>query len=138
MVVLVLTVNSLFERGLQPGRTTTLGLLDLRLEFNTGIAFGLGSDLAPDVVTAVTGLITLAVAGVAFRAVPQMDPLGRAGLAGLVSGGAANVLDRAGDGAVLDYLHTGWFPAFNPADVLIAVGAVLILLDSLLTETPDR
>ncbi|MFY0408376.1 signal peptidase II [Solicola sp. PLA-1-18] len=131
-------MNALLERVMRPGRTTTLGLLDLRLEYNTGIAFGLGGDLAPSVVTTVTGIVTVAVAVVAFRAVPHLAPLGRIGLTGLVSGGAANVLDRAGDGAVSDYLHTGWFPTFNLADAFIAVGAILILLDSLLGGNQHR
>ena len=39
-------------------------------------------------------------------------------------GGAfANVIDRARDGVVTDYLHTDWWPTFNLADAFISVGA---------------
>jgi hypothetical protein len=31
----------------------------------------------------------------------------------------SNLADRAADGVVTDYLHTGWFPTFNGADVFI-------------------
>ncbi len=56
---------------------------------------------------------------------------------GLIVGGAVgNLADRLRFGAVVDflYVHVGgfdWWPAFNLADSVIAVGAVLLAIDSL-------
>ncbi|MFD1538848.1 hypothetical protein [Nonomuraea guangzhouensis] len=35
----------------------------------------------------------------------------------------ANLIDRAGDGVVTSYLHTGWWPTFNLTEVSISWSA---------------
>lgn len=55
----------------------------------------------------------------------------------LVLGGAiGNLLDRVNHGYVVDFLllhYGGWtFPAFNIADVAITIGAIMLILDTLL------
>ena len=52
--------------------------------------------------------------------------LARIALAALLTGALANLADRASDGVVTDYLHTGWWPTFNLADTLIVIGGVLL------------
>ena len=47
-----------------------------------------------------------------------------------LSAAVANVIDRAADGQVTDYLHTGWFPTFNLADVFVVTGAAVLVLAS--------
>ena len=53
-----------------------------------------------------------------------------------MGGALGNVIDRIFLGHVVDFvrLHYGawYFPAFNVADSAITVGAVLLILDSLL------
>lgn len=49
----------------------------------------------------------------------------------MLAGAIANLVDRAVDGVVTDYLHTGWFPTFNLADVFITVGGAVLVLASL-------
>jgi signal peptidase II len=49
----------------------------------------------------------------------------------ILGGAISNLADRAADGLVTDYLHTGWFPTFNGADVLITVGAAALLLTAM-------
>lgn len=52
--------------------------------------------------------------------------------AGLVmGGGVANLLDRAGDGTVTDFLSVGWWPTFDLADSSIVLGAALLVLAGL-------
>ncbi len=56
----------------------------------------------------------------------------------LILGGAlGNLIDRLGNGYVVDFLSFHWndhyFPAFNVADSAITVGAALLILDSLRT-----
>ena len=54
---------------------------------------------------------------------------------GLIVGGAlGNLFDRVKDGAVLDFISVGWWPAFNIADSSISVGMCLLLVTMLLGE----
>jgi signal peptidase II len=106
-----------------PGRTISGGIIDLQLAYNPGVAFSVGNALPSWAVIAFTGLITLAVAVAAWRIAPRANLLQRAGLASVLAGAAANLTDRVLNGHVTDYLHTGWWPTFNMADVFIVCGA---------------
>ncbi|MFQ1004351.1 signal peptidase II [Modestobacter sp. SSW1-42] len=119
-----LAVKEVAEHSLAEGRTIDLGLLDLRLGYNPGAAFSLGAGLPSWVVLVVSGLISAGVAVYAWRAAPAAPWLLRLGLTAVLAGAVGNLADRAGDGLVTDYLHTGWWPTFNLADVLITLGAV--------------
>ena len=101
--------------------------MQLQLSSNSGVAFSLGAGLPRWVILAVTGLVTLALAGCAWRTAPTTSAAGRVGLAAILAGAIANVADRAGDGTVTDYLYTGWWPTFNLADSFITVGAALVV-----------
>jgi len=58
------------------------------------------------------------------------------GLALILGGAIGNVIDRVEHGYVVDFVHVHWgphyFAAFNVADAAISIGAVLVILDSLL------
>jgi len=104
---------------------------------NTGVAFGLLSNLDPGWVNPLLVATTLiAVAGVLayIHVLPPRGPA-PAGL-GLILGGAiGNLIDRARLGYVVDFLDIHWnhhhWPAFNVADIGITVGIFLLLLDLL-------
>lgn len=104
-----------------------LGPVQLRLVFNSGVAFSFGNSLPAWTITAITGVITLAVGVYAWRTAPTTPAMGRLGLAAIIAGALANLVDRATDGVVTDYLHTGWFPTFNLPDIYITVGALLLI-----------
>tara|TARA_B100000029_G_scaffold181257_1_gene178932 strand:+ start:220 stop:702 length:483 start_codon:yes stop_codon:yes gene_type:complete len=54
---------------------------------------------------------------------------------GLIVGGAlGNLFDRVKDGAVVDFISVGWWPAFNIADSSISVGMCLLLVTMLFGE----
>ena len=53
----------------------------------------------------------------------------------MIGGALANVIDRAGDGEVTDFLHTGWWPTFNLADTFLVTGFIVI---ALLHARPER
>ncbi len=129
-----LVVKQWAARALADGGTDA-GVLDLRLVYNSGTAFGLGAGAPSWLVVAVTACITVGVAVVAWRAAPQ-GPAAQVGFAAVLGGALANVADRAADGAVTDYLHTGWWPTFNLADVAICVGAGLLALTQLRAAPP--
>lgn len=111
-------------RGLADGASVNLGVVELRLGFNSGVAFSLGDTLPSWVVIAATALITAGLAVVVWRSARTAPVPAAAALSVVLAGSVANLADRAADGVVTDYLHTGWFPTFNLADVYITVGAV--------------
>jgi signal peptidase II len=111
-----------------------LGILELRLAYNPGVAFSLGQSLPEWLVLVATAIITLGVAGFAYATAGKADVLHRLGLAAILAGAVANVIDRIGDGVVTDYLHTGWFPTFNLADTWITLGAATLLVSVVLGD----
>jgi signal peptidase II len=114
------------------------GFLDLTRVHNTGAAFGMLNDMDFPLKTLVLSLVALiALAGVAWYAstVPLTDRLARIGVAGVLGGAIGNLIDRAKDGYVLDfvdaYFGTWHFWAFNVADAAITIGVILMILDML-------
>lgn len=134
-----LAAKGAVERYLADGQTLGLGPVDLRLGYNTGAAFSMGNGLPTWVLVAVTAAITLAVAGYAWRIAgrPGSPAALLAGLTVVLAGALGNLIDRAGDGRVTDYLYTGWFATFNLADVFITLGAITVAGASLLTPDLD-
>lgn len=117
---------------LTPARVVEiLPILNLRLGFNEGSAFGmLGGVMAgrPLAMAVLTGAVTAAVLVGAFR---SRTVAGQVGL-GLVTGGSlGNILDRLRQGAVTDFLDIHWqgwhWPTFNLADVAIILGVGVLL-----------
>ncbi|HQU69624.1 MAG TPA: signal peptidase II [Albidovulum sp.] len=107
-----------------PGFNLTLG-------FNEGSSFGMFSGAMagrPFMMVALTGVLTLAFAIMAFRARPYLE---RAGFALIVGGALGNIVDRIRQGAVTDFLDLYWrnwhWPTFNGADIAITLGALFIL-----------
>lgn len=107
-------------------RSVGLGLVDLRLSRNSGVAFGMGDRLPSPVILAVTATVMLAFAVAATRG--ALEPPLAAGL--VLGGGVANLVDRAMGGSVVDFLDVGWWPTFNLADVFLGAGCVLMVIAS--------
>lgn len=107
--------------------------LRLRLVFNRGTAFGLGSRFAP-----VIAILAVMVVGVLLRSGSTVESAWtRLGM-GLVLGGAVgNLADRALrtgggflGGAVVDFVDLRWWPVFNLADSAITVGAMVLAVSA--------
>ncbi|WP_226435565.1 signal peptidase II [Rhodococcus yananensis] len=128
LLAVALVVDPLARQALAGGRSIDLEVLQLRLAYNTGVAFSMGDHVPSPVLLTVTGLITAAIAVYAWRTAPASSWLTVVGLAALFAGAAANVVDRTLDGRVTDYLHTGWFPTFNLADTFLTCGVALLLV----------
>ena len=123
---------------MQPPRVIPLTpFFNLVLGWNRGVSFGLfnmDSPLNTWVLPLLTAAIAASLAVWLYRAERMRVALGL----GLIVGGAiGNLIDRVRFGAVADFLdfHAFGFhwPAFNAADSGITVGALVILLDALLT-----
>lgn len=105
----------------------------LRLVYNTGSAFSLGSGFGP-----LFGALAVLVAIAMFWIVRNVEHRVVVVGLGMVQGGAiGNVIDRTfrdGEGgvlggAVIDFLEVGdWWPVFNIADAAIVVGGVIVVL----------
>jgi signal peptidase II len=114
------------------------GFLDMTRVHNTGAAFGMLNSVDFPMKTLVLSMVALiALAGVAWYAatVPLTDRLARIGVAGVLGGAIGNLIDRAKDGYVLDFVdayYGNWhFWAFNVADAAITIGVIFMILDML-------
>lgn len=125
-----LTVKVIAQRTWDT-RPVDLGLLHLRLAYNRGVAFSLGSALPGWLLLTLTGTLSAGLAVYLWRATPTSPRSSSLALAAVLAGASANLVDRALDGAVTDYLDTGWWPSFNLADTLIVTGGILAALLSL-------
>ncbi|WNB84746.1 signal peptidase II [Cellulomonas sp. ATA003] len=112
-------------------RVISLGVVDLRLAYNPGVAFSIGAGAPAWLVLTVTTIVTAAVGVVAWRTAAASTNGRLAALTLILGGAIANVVDRAADGVVTDYLHSGWFPTFNLADTAIVTGAAVLVLTTL-------
>lgn len=99
---------------------------------NSGAAFGILEGAgALLVVTSVVGAALI----LAFLFNPGMaSPLVRAALALMLGGAVGNLIDRVGDGEVVDFIKFPEWPAFNVADSAITIG-VAMLVWALLRQT---
>jgi len=122
---------------LRPGEVRELtGFFNLVLTYNRGAAFSFLSDAGGWQRALFIGIAVIAVAViVGLLAKHPGEGLFCAGLALILGGALGNVWDRVALGHVVDFLdfHAfGWhFWAFNVADSVITVGAVLVILDGL-------
>ena len=112
-----------------------LGLIQLQLAYNPGVAFSMGDRLPASVIVAVTATICGVIALYAWFRAPRAGWIERIAHGAVIGGAVANVIDRGGDGLVTDYLHTGWWPTFNLADTFLVIGCVVM---ALMGALPDR
>lgn len=138
LATLDLVAKSGLSRMLPSGESVDLRIIELRIAYNAGVAFSLGSQLPGWSVLVLTGALTALLAGYAWQVVPRASTALAASLTLATAGASANLLDRNGDGLVTDYLHTGWFPTFNLADCFITLGAIGVVLALLREPTAGQ
>ena len=125
----------ILTRVMDPPRVIEiLPFFNLRLGFNYGVSFGLGSDWL-EAWPGILALFKVVVAcGLAIWAVRTSSRRERIGLSLNAGGAVGNALDRWRQGAVTDFLDLHWrgwhWPTFNGADIAITVGVLLILAAS--------
>ncbi len=117
------------------------GLLNLTHIRNSGVAFGLLSAAEfsyKPVVMALVALIALVGVGLYATQLPASHRWARGGLALILGGAAGNLVDRARQGYVVDFVDAYWngwhFWAFNVADAAISVGVGLLIVDLFRSE----
>lgn len=90
---------------------------------NNGIAFGM-MDGHSTLILAVGSVIVMLLMGAAFYTSSNIRLAWPMAL--LVAGSAGNLIDRAINGSVTDFLHFQYWPAFNLADSYIVTGVALL------------
>ncbi len=130
---------------LSPGQSIEIlpGFMHLTLVRNTGMAFGLFSDIeAPSKSVLMTLLSIVALALVVYYARSSLRGrwLTHAGVTFILGGALGNIADRVRLGYVIDFVDVFYrgahWPAFNVADSCICIGVGLLLLDSLRRHEP--
>ena len=98
--------------------------VDLVNTRNSGVAFGFFSG-GGTVVAVVAALALLAL--LAFFATHLTRPLVWLPTGLLIGGAVGNLIDRAREGAVTDFVDVSIWPAFNLADIAITFGVLSLL-----------
>jgi signal peptidase II len=99
---------------------------------NRNAAFGLGSSIPASarlwILLGLTSLLTLALALAMIR---SADLASRIGFGMTIAGALGNIIDRARQGYVVDFIywHGGFsWPNFNVADIMVCVGVGVLVL----------
>ncbi|MFF1385657.1 signal peptidase II [Arthrobacter sp. NPDC058288] len=138
LAALDLLIKAFVMVNMSDGRVLDYGVFTLRLAYNTGVAFSLGASLSPWIVAAATAALVAVLAVFLLRKAPHLARIPRSGAALLLGGALGNLVDRLDGAGVVDYLHTGWFPTFNLADVFVVGGAVLLVIGSMRASSPAQ
>lgn len=117
--------KALVRAGVEPGeRDGVFPGVELVHVRNRGVAFSLFED--GGILLVVVAVIAVG-ALLAFFATHTRRPLVWLPTGLLLGGAAGNLLDRARDGAVTDFLKLPLWPAFNLADTAITFGVLTLL-----------
>lgn len=127
--------KAVIVRTMAPGQVRTVlpGALSWAYTRNRGMAFSLFSGAA---VLPVLTLLLIAGLLIWMLRHPEAGDMLRTGLWLIVGGGLGNLYDRLAYGYVVDFIRLDFvnFAIFNPADVFVCAGAVLVAVAVLLED----
>ncbi len=118
------------------------GFLNFVMVWNTGISFGMFSEASEESGRALS-LVLIALSLTVSLVLTVWLALARGrllawGLSMIIGGALANVVDRIRFGAVADFVdvHVAGYhwPAFNLADSCIAIGALFLVIDTMISK----
>ncbi len=113
------------------------GYWDWELAYNPGIAFSTFTGATPVILSLVAAAALVGIGVTAARTRPE-ERLKRVALAMIAGGALGNLIDRARDGVVTDFVR--WrigehrWPIFNVADAALLIGVALLLVESALAH----
>lgn len=141
-------VSAHLELNQRSGHETSDQSLWLAHGQNPGAVFGWMADWPDPIRNAVflvTGLLTVWLALSFYRSLAPGDKLNAFALGLVLGGGFGNLMDRLLDGHAVDFIRlpiwlgdAGSGPAFNLADLLIASGVAILLMELLASEGMSR
>lgn len=109
--------------------------VDLVHTTNSGVSFGFLSDAPPWVVGLVSTIALAIVAVVVFRMIPGR--IGTIAAALIIGGAVGNLIDRAVQGGVTDFLDLPLLPPCNVADIAITFGALTMAVGLILSGVQE-
>ncbi len=121
------------------------GLFNITYVRNTGVAFGIFSSISSPakslLLSVFTAFAAVVVVTYSVRS-PARNRLLQVALALILGGALGNLYDRIAYGYVVDflefYVRTYHWPSFNVADSAISIGVLLLALEIIRNETPNR
>jgi len=125
-------------------RINLLPVFDFTLRYNTGAAFSLFADQGGWQVYFFTSISILVGGGLVYwlYTLPAKSWWLSIGLNLILAGALGNLYDRISMGKVTDFIlvyYQDWyFPAFNIADSVIFIGAMMMLYDSFANSDPSQ
>jgi signal peptidase II len=129
---------------LPDGDIDVVGSLRLNLAYNSGASFSMGDGYGRWIALVAVVIVGLLV----WQGLQATSRLTAVSLGMIVGGALGNVVDRAVregrggflGGSVVDFIDLQWWPVFNVADVGVVVGAILLVVSSLLPvpDEPDQ
>lgn len=133
LAVLAVAIDRLCKvaitRTMVPGQAQSVlpGVVSWAYTRNQGVAFGLLSGAA--LLPLLTLLLIVALLVYLLRH-PQAGSMLRSGLWLIIGGGLGNLYDRLACGYVIDFIRLDFinFAIFNPADMFVCAGAVLVAI----------
>ena len=140
------TAKSIAQSHLSPTEVVSLAGDTLRLQYaeNKGAFLSLGAELPPVwqariFIAGTAGVVGLLLVYLLLGATPSRRTL--IALSLICGGGLSNLIDRVlHDGAVVDFLNLGYAGLrtgiFNPADMAITLGTLLLLYDGMRRDRP--
>jgi signal peptidase II len=128
--------------ALEPGSVqSVLPFFNLRLSFNQGVSFSMFAETFAGRPLLLAGITLVIVALFGFLLIRSTTRWEAAAFGLIIGGALGNALDRIRVGAVVDFLDfhvSGWhWPAFNLADMAIAVGVMVLLAITALGKNAD-
>ena len=108
-------------------------VFDLTHIHNFGISFGLLSGIFPSQIFIIIGIILTLI--IFYMMIKSTKVLEKWGFLLIISGAVSNIVDRALNNYVIDFIYLHYkdfyWPAFNFADIYISVGVLIIILQIL-------
>ena len=115
--------------------------IDLLLLYNSGIAFGMFDNKNQLQIYGLLIIGAIIVSYILYLAVKETSYKKTLGFSIIAGGALGNIIDRAINGFVTDFLHLKInnfsFFIFNMADAFITIGAILIIYFELKTNSDD-
>ena len=120
-------VKAIITASMVPGESIPIlkHVFHLTYVLNPGAAFGILPNQRLFFISA--GVLILVLAMLIYSRIKRSDTMMRLGMISMISGAAANLIDRFQNGLVVDFLDFRIWPVFNIADIAIVFGTCFML-----------